>query len=629
VRKYIISLLLVAVLVTPLFATTTNKIHDFATGIMHSADTISFTPTVEITSTNVQDAVGGLGSTLTSYATKAYVNGTDENIINTLLPLKANITYVNGTDETIINTYLPLKASITYVNGTDENIINTLLPAKANASYVTGSTETALLTHTGNSTNPHGMTISNLPTLSGTNTFTGANNFTGPVSLTDGTNTSTIIPPFRTDKSKCNLLVDFDNSLVDKTRGITPTGYSTANMWSNGWVNDTIAVGTATSLGGTFKTFDGDRGKFGGGIAVEESRSNLYLQSSDLTVTWTTENCSVSLDSTLPDGRKKYKITATGDGNFYITQVLTFSATSYTFSATIINTTGHSFFMNDGNTNAILDSTNYSKLTRIYGTISASAGTRNSLVGLAGAHSGDYIYVTSPQVEAGAFPTSYIATTTAAVTRPVEKIEYYFANPFVQNQSFSWTCWVKENYQSFENQCPIVSTSGYTSVFDIYRKTVNTQTFVFRANDTTGSDITLPAFDTNWHLWTMTSDGTNVYFYVDAVLIASKAMTTTSNTYAKVLFQNNGSSFNNFVLFNYTLTLAEIKQIYYSNKPIMCEGSVKKEDITRTFAGDPNNDFAPMYLNEMVWDSTNSKWYKSKGVLSNAAFDTGSWILLN
>lgn len=266
-RKYIISLLLVAVLVTPLFATTTNKIHDFATGIMHSADTISFTPTVEITSTNVQEAISGIGS---SYATKAYVNGTDE------------------------------------------NIINTLLPAKANASYVTGSTETALLTHTGNTTNPHGMTISNLPTLSGTNTFTGTNNFTGPVSLTDGTNTSTMVPAFRTDKSKCVLLIDFDGTLIDKVAGKTPTNYSTANRWSDNTFNDSTTKTTITSLGGSFETALNT--KFGGGAKVLAATYSSVIPASTDAPNYTI-HCWVKMS--VPAAQKIF-LTLVGETNFTV-----------------------------------------------------------------------------------------------------------------------------------------------------------------------------------------------------------------------------------------------------------------------------------------------------------------------
>lgn len=626
-KRFILSILLIAAIVAPLSAATTNKIHDFATGIMHSADTISFTPTVEITSTNVQEAISGVGST---YATKAYVNGTDENIINTFLPLKANITYVNGTDETIINTYLPLKASITYVNGTDENIINTLLPAKANASYVTGSTETALLTHTGNSTNPHGMTISNLPTLSGTNTFTGTNNFTGPVSLTDGTNTSTIIPPFRTDKSKCELLVDFDNSLVDKTRGITPTGYSTANMWSNGWVNDTIAVGTATNLGGTFKTFNGDRGKFGGGIAVEEARTNHFVYSDSLTTTssgWTHTGVTVTLDRVLADGRNLYKIAGTTGS--IIRQVLTPTGGIYTQTWFLMagDLTSIKIFQNDDFINTSPTITN--TLTRY--TLTGHHNTSGGGVGLKFLGNG-YIYACSPQLEAGSFATSYIATTSAAVTRPVGVLSYSFPNTLSYNSAFSYSFWIQENSQAQYGKKFTINKASGSFTYTIFRKTASSQTFTIRANEDTGVDFTMPSFDTNWHLWTFTSDGTTFKVYVDATLVTSRAVATADTApYTGVNASGGGGSsvLNNFVMLNYCLTAAEIKQIYYSNQPVMCEGAVKKDDITRTFAGDPNNDFAPMYLNEMVWDSTNSKWYKSKGVLSNAAFDTGAWILLN
>lgn len=96
-----------------------------------------------------------------SATAKAYVDGTDENIINVLLALKADLTYVNATDENIINTLIPAKADLTYVNATDEIIMldddSQDVQIEANKVGV-ASLEVGLQTHQNNPTGAHAAT---------------------------------------------------------------------------------------------------------------------------------------------------------------------------------------------------------------------------------------------------------------------------------------------------------------------------------------------------------------------------------------------------------------------------------------------------------------------------------------
>ena len=188
------------------------------------------------------------------------------------------------------------------------------------------------------------------------------------------------------------------------------------------------------------------------GLLVEPAATNIALQSEDFSTTWATggDVTVTTNDTTAPDGTAtadKLEITATGGD---IVQVITTSATTYTFSV----------WLKEGNTTytdiSIIDSgtvNNRIRITWATGAVSVVGGSPiatkiNELssgwfrisvtytfpAGSAGdvitiypageslGSSGDYVYAWGAQFETSPIATSYIPTTTASVTRNKDDI---------------------------------------------------------------------------------------------------------------------------------------------------------------------------------------------------------------
>jgi hypothetical protein len=241
-----------------------------------------------------------------------------------------------------------------------------------------------------------------------------------------------------------------NKSLVDATTGADLVTFTRAS--SGTFVGSDGLIKTATTNEARF-----DHNPTTGeslGLLVEEQRTNIALQSNGFDTSWTnTESVETANQATAPDGTNsgwKLVNTAVSQGH-NIFQSVAWTAVTTTVSVFVkyldhrwvgirMGAAGNQFFGSWDLQNSVVGSVTAGATIgmQAFGngwyrlTLTAtltSAGGANLIIGLNNADAvalttytgtGTGIYIFGAQVEVGAFPTSYIPTTSATVTRSAD-----------------------------------------------------------------------------------------------------------------------------------------------------------------------------------------------------------------
>jgi len=322
-------------------------------------------------------------------------------------------------------------------------------------------------------------------------------------------NTNFIIPQYQIAAQY--VVWETGVGLVDKTFSqiITFTRASTGTFFDS--------AGVLTSAAIDAPRFDYDPSTLAAqGLLIEEARTNLCLQSEDFATTWTVTGATVSTNATTaPSGTttadKLEEDTSTG--SHLVTQNITFTAVSHTASIFAkkaerdwirvlffdgTNTFSAFFNLNTGTVGTITGAGATASIQNVgngwyrcavTATASAGSGSFAPRVALADNNSsyagsaGSGIFLWGAQLEAGAFPTSYIPTTTTALTRAADVASVNTLSPWFN--SVTGTLYAEYNIPvAVQNQNAVALTDGTNNNRMIIRAANSSTQTIFIGVDT-------------------------------------------------------------------------------------------------------------------------------------------------
>lgn len=313
-----------------------------------------------------------------------------------------------------------------------------------------------------------------------------------------------ITPSFNltaTERVLPRLAIDFTTANLDSRITFTRTGATATRVNASGLI-ETMAANTPR--------FDFDPITLVcKGLLIEEARVNLILQSSDFTTTWVADGATVTSNSAIsPDGTQNADRINSAGANWRMRQDIgILGSTAYTCSAFVKkdnsttvkfefastgganpSVTGNLYYNFDTNTITGTGSVTSPTVTpygngwfRISGVLTTSASHITMLTycyGGAEYGSAGQTNWWGVQVEAGSFPTSYIPTTTASLTRNADVATMTGTN---------FSSWYNQSEGTFETQFTSI---GFTTNGMLFSSTPGNLTATIQAYWTASTTIT-------------------------------------------------------------------------------------------------------------------------------------------
>jgi hypothetical protein len=160
------------------------------------------------------------------------------------------------------------------------------------------------------------------------------------------------------------------------------------------------------------------------GLLVEEQRSNLLLQSQNFLTSWTKDaSVTITADNsqgTPIQGSTVYRVDYTGSNQTGPVQSLTYSAISYTGSVWVKGAIGETLRFSGQTGVSAVNHTLNGQWQQVILSWTGAAGAGAFNINTFGGVTARTVWIAAAQLEAGAFATSYIPTTTATVTRSAD-----------------------------------------------------------------------------------------------------------------------------------------------------------------------------------------------------------------
>lgn len=161
--------------------------------------------------------------------------------------------------------------------------------------------------------------------------------------------------------------------------------------------------------------------------------------------------------------------------------------------------------------------------------------------------------------------------------------DYIETSGFTIGNNYTFSCWLKSDTTSPSNMCFLSSPNYYTVGYNgnfVIRFTNSTQIQMYSYNgraDSESSTVTIPSIDTNWHHFSLTSNGTttNIYWDGSPLTVTGNQTKSLDNISQGLIIGDNitgnnnafNGSLSNVSVWNTALTSSQVREIYNEGRP--------------------------------------------------------------